>query len=64
MDNWVEEQHNRLLQIWADADRPYAAEHGVSSRESMKKGKVVPDGAAKEHQRQKDLGWDVHGNLE
>jgi hypothetical protein len=64
MDDWVREQHARLLQIWSDADRPYSHDQGVAPALSIKKGKMTPDEAEKEHQRQKDMGWDVHGNLE
>jgi hypothetical protein len=64
LNEWVEEQHARLLQIWADADRPYSHEHGVPPRLSIAKGRLTPEEAAKEHQRQKDLGWDVQGNLD
>ena len=64
MDEWVEEQHARLHSIWTDADRPYSHEHGVSPRISMAKGRLTPGEAEKEHQRQKDLGWDVTGNIQ
>lgn len=64
MDEWVEEQQARLHQIWADADRPYTHEHGVDPKLSIAKGKILPEDAQKEHQRQKELGWDVNGNLE
>ena len=64
LDEWVEEQHARLHTIWADADRPYSHEHGVSPRMSIAKGRLTPGEAEKEHQRQKDLGWDVNGNIQ
>lgn len=64
MDDWVVEQHANLHDIWAKADRPYTAEHGVAPRLSIAKGRLTPEEAAKEHQRQKDLGWDVNGNIE
>lgn len=57
------EQHERLYDIWAAADRPYTYEHGVPPTLSIAKGKLTPENAAKEHQRQKDLGWDVSGNI-
>ncbi len=63
LDEWVEEQHARLLQVWQDADRPYSHEHGVAPRLSIAKGNFTPEEARKEHQRQKDLGWDVEGNV-
>lgn len=63
-DEWVGQQHDRLLSIWAAADRPYTAGHGVEPRLSIAKGKMTPQEAAKEHERQKELGWDVLGNLE
>ncbi|ORY31443.1 hypothetical protein BCR39DRAFT_526792 [Naematelia encephala] len=63
LDEWVQDQHDRLLQIWADADRPYSHEHGVAPRLSIQKGRMTPEEAEKEHQRQKDLGWDVQGNV-
>jgi hypothetical protein len=31
---------------------------------SIATGKLTPQEAEKEHQRQKDLGWDVSGNIE
>jgi hypothetical protein len=63
-DSWVEEQHDRLLKVWADAERPYTYEHGVAPKLSIANGKIRPEGVEKEHQRQKDLGWDVQGNIE
>lgn len=60
----MREQHRRLLQVWSDAGRDYAAENGVPPRESIAKGKITPQEAEKEHQRQKEMGWDVQGNLE
>lgn len=63
MDDWVVEQHARLLQIWADANRPYDHENGVEPHLSIAKGRMTPEEAAKEHQRQKEMGWDVQGNL-
>ena len=64
MDEWVIEQHSRLLQIWSDADRPYDHKNGVAPHLSIAKGRMTPQEAAKEHERQKEMGWDVHGNLE
>ena len=64
LDEWVVDRHKNLYEIWAAADRPYSHEHGVSPRLSIAKGKLTPETAAKEHQRQKDLGWDVKGNLD
>jgi hypothetical protein len=64
MDEWVTEQHARLHSIWADADRPYTHQHGVPASQSIASGKLTPEEAAKEHERQKNLGWDVEGNLE
>lgn len=64
MDEWVTEQHDNLLKIWADADRPYTHEHGVAPRLSIAKGKLLPSAAQAEHERQKELGWDVQGNLD
>lgn len=63
LDDWVIEQHQRLYDIWQGADRPYTHEHGVDPKLSIAKGKLTPEEAAKEHQRQKDLGWDVNGNI-
>jgi len=63
-DAWVREQHARLLQIWAEADRPWSHDHGLAPSLSIAKGKIIPEGVKKEHQRQKDLGWDVKGNLD
>ncbi|WWC88817.1 uncharacterized protein L201_003730 [Kwoniella dendrophila CBS 6074] len=64
LDEWVVEQHDRLHKIWSDANRPYDIENGVSPKLSIKKGKQTPEEAQKEHQRQKELGWDVGGNLD
>ncbi|KAK8858457.1 hypothetical protein IAR55_002684 [Kwoniella newhampshirensis] len=64
LDQWVQEQHARLLQIWADEDRPYTHEHGIPPRISIANGKMTPTEAEKEHQRQKELGWDVQGNID
>jgi hypothetical protein len=63
LDEWVREQHERILEIWSDADRPYSADSGVHPRDSIAKGRLTPEEAAKEHQRQKDMGWDVKGNV-
>lgn len=60
----MREQHERLLRIWSEADRPYSHEHGVPPKLSIATGKLTPQEAEKEHQRQKDLGWDVSGNIE
>lgn len=64
MDDWVREQHARLLQIWADANRPYEAGQGVAPHLSIAKGRLTPSKAEEEHERQKEMGWDVQGNLE
>lgn len=63
MDEWVAEQHDRILKIWADADRPYTHEHGVAMRLSIAKGKMITEGAKKENERQKEMGWDVKDNV-
>jgi hypothetical protein len=62
-DSWVREQRNRLLSIWENSTREWAYDQGISPRLSIAKGKIVPEGAKEEHQRQKALGWDVSGNL-
>jgi hypothetical protein len=62
-DSWVREQRNRLLSIWENSTREWAYDQGISPRLSIVKGKIVPEGAKEEHQRQKALGWDVSGNL-
>ncbi|WRT67640.1 uncharacterized protein IL334_004612 [Kwoniella shivajii] len=64
LDEWVEQQHDRLLQIWSNASKPYDVDNGISPRLSIEKGKQTPERAQKEHQRQKELGWDVGGNLD
>ncbi|WVW84505.1 hypothetical protein I302_106539 [Kwoniella bestiolae CBS 10118] len=64
LDDWVKEQHARLHTIWADDNRPYDIENGVHPKISVQKGRQTPERAQKEHQRQKDLGWDVGGNLD
>ncbi|RXK41661.1 hypothetical protein M231_01161 [Tremella mesenterica] len=63
LDDWVKEQHARLLKIWEDAGRPYTHENGIPPSQSMAKGRLTPEEAEKEHQRQMDLGWDVDGNI-
>jgi len=63
-DSWVREQHNRLLSIWENSTQEWAYDQGISPRLSIAKGKIVPEGAKEEHQRQKALGWDVSGNLD
>ena len=52
-------EKNKILKIWEDAGRKYEVGQGVEPRLSIEHGKVQPDAAAKEKQRQKDLGWDV-----
>ncbi|WVO15803.1 hypothetical protein L204_103465 [Cryptococcus depauperatus] len=59
LDDWIQEQHSRLLQIWSNAKRPYTWDNGVPPKQSIKKGQIRPAKAEKEHQRQKELGWDV-----
>jgi len=63
-DSWVREQHNRLISIWENSTQEWAYDQGISPRLSIAKGKIVPEGAKEEHQRQKALGWDVSGNLD
>ncbi|WVR06229.1 hypothetical protein IAU60_003259 [Kwoniella sp. DSM 27419] len=64
LEEWVREQHERLLKIWQDEDRPYDAEHGVPPKDSIAQGRKTPEEAQKEHQRQKEMGWDVAGNVD
>ncbi|ODO01524.1 hypothetical protein I350_06344 [Cryptococcus amylolentus CBS 6273] len=61
LDDWVWEQHARLLDLWAQAGRQYTPENGVLPKESREKGKIMPEKAEKEQQRQKEMGWDVQG---
>ncbi|WVQ80546.1 hypothetical protein IAT38_002651 [Cryptococcus sp. DSM 104549] len=63
LDDWVRQQHDRLLEVWRNATRPYTAENGVAPRLSVEKGRATPKQAELEHQRQKELGWDVQGNI-
>lgn len=63
-DEWVSEQQNRILEVWREAGRPYEAGHGVDLVTSVESGKRVPEGVIKEHERQKELGWDVAGNID
>ena len=58
-DGWFSDERQKILKIWADAKRPYKVGHGVDPAVSREKGRVQPAAAAKENQRQKDLGWDV-----
>lgn len=63
LDEWVEEQVTRIHNIWKLAGRPYEADNGVARHISIASGKQQPDAAAAEKQRQKELGWDVQGNV-
>lgn len=62
-DDWVQEQHDRILNIWRDSHRPYAWDQGIDPAKSVAKGKRLPEGARRENERQKEMGWDVEGNL-
>jgi hypothetical protein len=63
-DEWVIEQHERMLKVWREAGRPYEPGHGVPIETSVQKGKQLPEEARKEHERQKEMGWDVDGNID
>lgn len=63
-DDWVIEQHARILKVWREAGRPYEAGHGVDLDISVQKGRQLPEEARKEHERQKEMGWDVDGNID
>ncbi|WWC70617.1 uncharacterized protein I206_104568 [Kwoniella pini CBS 10737] len=64
LDEWVIEQHKRLHELWDSSNRPYDIENGIPPIQSIFKGKQTPESAQKEHERQKELGWDVGGNLD
>lgn len=63
-DDWVVEQHARILDVWRTADRPFEPGHGVDLEVSVQKGRQLPEEARKEHERQKEMGWDVDGNID
>lgn len=52
------------MDVWREAGRPYEAGHGVDLAASVQKGNLLPEEARKEHERQKELGWDVEGNID
>lgn len=58
----MKEQHDRLLSIWSTSNRAYTPETGIPRKQIIEKGKQTPEGALRENQRQKELGWDVDGN--
>jgi hypothetical protein len=58
------EQHARIMDVWREAGRPYEPGHGVDLSTSVEKGKMLPEEARKEHERQKEMGWDVDGNID
>lgn len=62
-DEWVLQQHQRILDAWAKEARPYDEHNGVSPAKSAMLGKIFPDQAKQEHERQKELGWDVAKNV-
>ncbi|KAI5453389.1 hypothetical protein NCC49_005868 [Naganishia albida] len=63
-DEWVVEQHARIMEVWREAGRPYEPGHGLDLSLSIEKGKMLPEEARKEHERQKEMGWDVDGNID
>ncbi|KAL7418040.1 hypothetical protein BDY24DRAFT_335088 [Mrakia frigida] len=58
-DDWFRNEKAKILKIWEEAGRKYEVGQGVEPRLSIEHGKLQPDAAAKEKQRQKDMGWDV-----
>ncbi len=63
LDDWVREQHQRILDLWEAAGRPYEWYNGIDPQQSIEYVKKVPSKAADEHKRQQELGWDVDGNM-
>jgi hypothetical protein len=63
LNEWVREQHQRIIDIWDTAGRPFEWDHGVDPLQSIAHGRITPPKAAEEHARQKELGWDVAGNV-
>lgn len=63
LDEWVPEIHDRVKGVWNEAGRPYGEQNGVERRISVAMGKSRPKKAEEEHQRQKELGWDVGNNF-
>lgn len=59
-DEWVVEQHERILDAWRQIDRPYDWKHGVDPLVVQAKGHQVSESALKEYERQKAQGWDVN----
>ncbi|GMK57377.1 hypothetical protein CspeluHIS016_0402110 [Cutaneotrichosporon spelunceum] len=62
-DEWVEEQVERIHNVWKLAGRPFEANNGVARHISIASGKRKPEAAAAEEQRQKEMGWDVKDNV-
>lgn len=52
------------MEVWREAGRPYEPGHGLDLSLSIEKGKMLPEEARKEHERQKEMGWDVDGNID
>lgn len=57
------EQNDRIHKIWKDAGRPFKWDRGIEASVSVAKGKITPEEARREHDRQIQAGWDVEGNL-
>jgi O-acetyl-ADP-ribose deacetylase (regulator of RNase III) len=59
----VIEQQTKIQNIWKAARRPFRWDQGIDPAISIAKGKITPEEAEREHQRQIEKGWDVEGNL-
>ena len=64
LDEWLLDLIDRLHSTWSAAGKEWSADTGIPTKDSIAKGGIVPKKAAEEHQRQKELGWDVDGNID
>ncbi|KAL7416438.1 hypothetical protein BDY24DRAFT_438946 [Mrakia frigida] len=53
------EEQAKVRKVWSDAGKAYTPQEGVDWRKSVEVGRVQPDAARKEWERQKAAGWDV-----
>lgn len=58
-NEWVIEQHNRILTAWKESNRPYEWDRGLSPDQILEKGRQISKSALEEFERQKAMGWDV-----
>lgn len=53
------EEQAKVRKIWSDAGKAYRPEEGVEWRKSVEAGRIQPEAAKLEYERQKAAGWDV-----